>query len=503
MLILELEKILGIATDQTEARMYDQIIFEIGAKGRQGYSLPKMTIRQKPLEKIIPKRFLRGKPAELPEISEPEAVRHFVHLSNKNYHVDKGLYPLGSCTMKYNPKVNEDASRLEGFAALHPQQESEDVQGALQLMYELSGALCEISGMSAVTLQPAAGAHGELTGMMIVRAYHEKRGNPRKKVLLPDSSHGTNPASSVISGYQAVQIKSNREGLVDLEALKSNLGDDVAALMLTNPNTLGLFESQITEVKKLLDEAGALLYMDGANLNALLGIIRPGDLGVDVMHFNLHKTFSTPHGGGGPGSGPVGVSKRLMPFLPVPQIEKRGETYSFNSRYPDSIGRVQAFYGNFGVMVKAYTYIRLLGSAGLKQVSRNAIINANYLLEKVKSAYEFPYSRRPMHEFVLSGDRQKKNGVKTLDIAKRLLDLGFHAPTVYFPLIVHEALMIEPTETESKQTLDAFADALLRIAGEAGETPEIVQKAPVTTPVGRLDEALAARQLQVKWVPES
>ena len=322
-------------------------------------------------------------------------------------------------------------------------------------------------------------------------------------ILLPDSSHGTNPASSVISGYQAVQIKSNREGLVDLEALKSNLGDDVAALMLTNPNTLGLFESQITEVKKILDEAGALLYMDGANLNALLGIIRPGDLGVDVMHFNLHKTFSTPHGGGGPGSGPVGVSKRLMPFLPVPQIEKKGETYSFNSRYPDSIGSVQAFYGNFGVMVKAYTYIRLLGPAGLKQVSRNAIINANYLLEKVKSAYEFPYSRRPMHEFVLSGDRQKKNGVKTLDIAKRLLDLGFHAPTVYFPLIVHEALMIEPTETESKQTLDAFADALLRIAGEAGETPEIVQKAPVTTPVGRLDEALAARQLQVKWVPES
>ncbi len=483
--------------------MYDKIIFELSENGRRGYTLPKLTIPQKPIEDLLPSKFLRKEPPVLPEVSEPEVVRHFIQLSSKNYHLDKGIYPLGSCTMKYNPKVNENTAHLEGFAAIHPHQEGEDVQGALQLMYELSEALCEISGMKAVTLQPAAGAHGELTGMMMVHAYHEKQGNPRKKVLLPDSAHGTNPASSVISGYQSVQIKSNSNGLVDLDLLKQELDEDVAALMITNPNTLGLFESHIREIKKLLDEVGALLYMDGANLNALLGIVRPGDLGVDVMHFNLHKTFSTPHGGGGPGSGPVGVSERLVPFLPVPRIEKRGEKFNLSSDYPDSIGKVQAFYGNFSVMVKAFTYIRMLGSEGLKRVSRNAILNANYLLEKVKSAFELPYSRRPMHEFVLSGDRQKKNGIKTLDIAKRLLDLGFHAPTIYFPLIVHEALMVEPTETESMQTLDAFAEALLQIAREAEENPDILKNAPVTTPVSRLNEALAARQLQVKWTPES
>jgi len=482
--------------------MYDKIIFELSENGRRGYTLPQLTFPEKPIEDILPDKFLRKEPPILPEVSESEVMRHFIQLSNKNYHLDKGLYPLGSCTMKYNPKVNENTSRLEGFEAIHPHQEDEDVQGALQLMYELSGALCEISGMKAVTLQPAAGAHGELTGMMMVHAYHEKQGRPRKKVLLPDSAHGTNPASSVISGYQAVQIKSNSDGLIDLNRLKENLDEDVAALMVTNPNTLGLFESHMGEIKELLNEVGALLYMDGANLNALLGIVRPGDLGVDVMHFNLHKTFSTPHGGGGPGSGPVGVSERLVPFLPVPRIEKRGDEFHLNSDYPDSIGKVQAFYGNFSVMVKAFTYIRMLGSKGLKRVSRNAILNANYLLEKVKSAYELPYPRRPMHEFVLSGDRQKKNGVKTLDIAKRLLDLGFHAPTVYFPLIVHEALMVEPTETESRQTLNAFAEALLQVAAEAEENQGILKNAPVTTPVVRLNEALAARQLQVKWTPE-
>ncbi len=482
--------------------MYDKVIFELSEDGRRGYTLPKLTFPEKPIEDILPDEFLRKEPPLLPEVSESEVVRHFIQLSNKNYHLDKGFYPLGSCTMKYNPKVNENTAHLEGFEAIHPHQEDKDVQGALQLMYELNEALCEISGMTAVTLQPAAGAHGELTGMMMVHAYHEKQGRARKKVLLPDSAHGTNPASSVISGYQAVQIKSNSDGLIDLNQLKENLDEDVAALMVTNPNTLGLFESQIGEIKELLDEVGALLYMDGANLNALLGIVRPGDLGVDVMHFNLHKTFSTPHGGGGPGSGPVGVSERLVPFLPVPRIEKRGDEFHLNSDFPDSIGKVQAFYGNFSVIVKAFTYIRMLGSEGLKRVSRNAILNANYLLEKVKSAYELPYPRRPMHEFVLSGDRQKKNGVKTLDIAKRLLDLGFHAPTVYFPLIVHEALMVEPTETESRQTLDAFAEALLRIAKEAEENPDSLKNAPVTTPVGRLNEALAARQLQVKWAPE-
>ncbi len=482
--------------------MYDQVIFELSSKGRKGYTLPDLKIPTRPVEALIPNRFLRQSRPNLPEVSEPDVVRHFVHLSGKNYHVDKGFYPLGSCTMKYNPKINENAARLEGFAAVHPLQEARFSQGALQLMYELSNYLCEISGMHAVTLQPAAGAHGEMTGVMMIRAYHEKRGNPRKKILLPDSAHGTNPASSVISGYQAVQIRSNEEGLIDIEQLKANLDEDVAALMLTNPNTLGLFESQIEEIKRLLDNVGALLYMDGANLNALLGIVRPGDIGVDVMHFNLHKTFSTPHGGGGPGSGPVGVSRRLEAFLPVPTIQKKGERYSLNFNRPDSIGKVQAFWGNFAVMVKAYTYIRMLGDKGLKQVSRNALINANYLLSKLQDAYELPYKRRPMHEFVLSGDRQKKLGVKTLDIAKRLLDLGFHAPTVYFPLIVHEALMIEPTETESRQVLDAFAEAMLQIAEEVQENPELVKEAPVTTPVRRLNEALAARQLQVKWTPE-
>ncbi len=482
--------------------MYDQVIFELSSKGRKGYTLPDLKIPTRPVEALIPNRFLRQSRPNLPEVSEPDVVRHFVHLSGKNYHVDKGFYPLGSCTMKYNPKINENTARLEGFAAVHPLQEARFSQGALQLMYELSNYLCEISGMHAVTLQPAAGAHGEMTGVMMIRAYHEKRGNPRKKILLPDSAHGTNPASSVISGYQAVQIRSNEEGLIDIEQLKANLDEDVAALMLTNPNTLGLFESQIEEIKRLLDNVGALLYMDGANLNALLGIVRPGDIGVDVMHFNLHKTFSTPHGGGGPGSGPVGVSRRLEAFLPVPTIQKKGERYSLNFNRPDSIGKVQAFWGNFAVMVKAYTYIRMLGDKGLKQVSRNALINANYLLSKLQDAYELPYKRRPMHEFVLSGDRQKKLGVKTLDIAKRLLDLGFHAPTVYFPLIVHEALMIEPTETESRQVLDAFAEAMLQIAEEVRENPELVKEAPVTTPVRRLNEALAARQLQVKWTPE-
>ncbi len=482
--------------------MYDRPIFELSSTGRKGYTLPALGFSPRPVDSLIPNRFLRETPALLPEVSEPDVVRHFVHLSEKNYHVDKGFYPLGSCTMKYNPKINENTARLEGFSALHPLQEDEGVQGALQLMADLSEQLCEVSGMHAVTLQPAAGAHGEMTGVMMIRAYYEKQGNPRKKILLPDSAHGTNPASSVISGYQAVQIRSNEEGLIDIDMLRANLDEDVAALMLTNPNTLGLFESQIQEIKRLLDDVGALLYMDGANLNALLGIVRPGDIGVDVMHFNLHKTFSTPHGGGGPGSGPVGVSKRLEPFLPVPVVGKKNGHYFLDFNRPDSIGKIQAFWGNFSVMVKAYTYIRMLGGQGLRAVGKNALINANYLLSRLKDAYELPYKRRPMHEFVLSGDRQKKRGVKTLDIAKRLLDLGFHAPTVYFPLIVHEALMIEPTETESLQVLDAFAEAMLQIAREVEEHPELVKEAPVTTPVRRLNEALAARQLYVKWLPE-
>ena len=481
--------------------MPEKLIFEKSVPGRKAYTLPALDVTKRSLSELIPEKLLRRKAPLLPEVAENDVVRHYVGLSRLNYHVDKGFYPLGSCTMKYNPKVNEVAARLDGLAALHPHQDEEDVQGALELMYRLSRDLCAIVGLEEVSLQPAAGAHGELTGMMLIRAYHEDRGNARKKVLLPDSAHGTNPASATISGYRSVQIRSNGKGLIDLEDLAAHLDEDVAALMLTNPNTLGLFESQIERVKKMLDDVGALLYMDGANLNALLGIVRPGDLGFDVVHINLHKTFSTPHGGGGPGSGPIAVSRRLVDYLPVPRIRKEGEHYVWDWDHPKSIGKISAFFGNFGVMVRAFTYIRILGAPGLKRVSRNAVLNANYLLERLKPFYDWPYPTRPMHEFVLSGDRQKKQGVRTTDIAKRLLDLGFHAPTVYFPLIVHEALMIEPTDTESKETLDAFAEAMIQIAKEAEKEPEKLKRAPVTTPVSRLDEALAARQLRVRWSP--
>lgn len=483
--------------------MPEKLIFEMSAEGRKGYTLPKLDVPERKVNELIPQGFFRTEAPVLPEVSENEVMRHFVALSRMNHHLDKGFYPLGSCTMKYNPKINEAVSRLNGFAGIHPLQDEEDVQGALELMYDLSQDLCEITGLQAATLQPAAGAHGELTGMMLIRAYHENLGNPRKKVLLPDSAHGTNPASAVISGYKPVQIHSNEKGLIDMDDLKANLDEDVAALMLTNPNTLGLFESQIQEIKSLLDGAGALLYMDGANLNALLGIVRPGDFGVDVLHINLHKTFSTPHGGGGPGSGPVAVSQRLSDFLPTPVIKKTDERYTLDFNRPKSIGKVFTFFGNFGVMVRAFTYIRMLGANGLVKVSRNALLNANYLLEKLKPYFDLPYPTRPMHEFVLSGDRQKKLGVKTTDMAKRLLDFGVHAPTIYFPLIVHEALMIEPTDTESKEALDDFADMMIRIANEAETNPELVKNSPVTTPVSRLDEAGAARNLKIRWTPES
>ncbi len=482
--------------------MPEKLIFELSAPGRKGYTLPHLDVDEKPLADLLPENLIRKEEPLLPEVAENDVVRHFVALSGLNYHVDKGFYPLGSCTMKYNPKVNEAAARLDGFSAIHPFQDDEDVQGALEMMYLLSQYLCEITGMADASLQPAAGAHGELTGLMLIRAYHEDRGRPRTKVLLPDSAHGTNPASAVISGYQAVQIRSNQKGLIDLDDLKAHLDEDVAALMLTNPNTLGLFESQIEQVKALLDGVGALLYMDGANLNALLGIVRPGDLGFDVVHINLHKTFSTPHGGGGPGSGPIAVSERLVEYLPVPRIRSSEEGYYLDYSAPKSVGKISTFYGNFGVMVRAFVYIRMLGAAGLKRVSRFAVLNANYLLEKLKPYFDLPYPTRPMHEFVLSGDRQKKFGVRTTDIAKRLLDLGFHAPTIYFPLIVHEAMMIEPTDTESKETLDAFAEAMIRIAGEAETEPEKLKQAPTTTPVGRLDEAKAARELKVRWMPQ-
>lgn len=484
--------------------MSEKLIFELSSPGRSGYSLPPLDVPEKKIEELLPKEKIREKEPLLPEVSEVDVVRHFVRVSIMNHHVDKGFYPLGSCTMKYNPKINETLSRLPGFLYLHPHQSEETCQGALKLMSELGEYLKEIGGMDEITLQPSAGAQGELAGLLMIHAYHKKKGNPRSKIIIPDSAHGTNPASVVTAGYTTVQIKSNEKGLVDLEELKRATDEEVAALMLTNPNTLGLFESQILEISQVIHDAGALLYMDGANLNAMMGIAKPGDMGFDVVHFNLHKTFSTPHGGGGPGSGPVGVKENLAPFLPVPlvakRINKKGvEEYYFDFKRPDSIGRIHSFYGNFGVLVKAYCYIRQNGASGLREVSENAVINANYLKESLKGYYHLPYPDHCQHEVVFSGTNQKTKGLRTLDIAKRLLDFGLHAPTVYFPLIVPEALMIEPTETESKESLDEFIQAMIQIAEEAEENPEIVKSAPHNTPVTRLDEGKAARDLDVRW----
>jgi glycine dehydrogenase subunit 2 len=477
--------------------MAEKLIFELSHKGRKGYTLSKLDVPSSFLDQDIPQMYRRTAPLDLPEVSENEVVRHFVRLSTMNYHIDKGFYPLGSCTMKYNPKVNEKTSALPGNSDIHPMEPEQAVQGALELMYNLSELLREIAGMSAVSLQPAAGAQGELTGIMLIRKYHELNGRARSKILVPDSAHGTNPASVAISGYKAVSIKSNQNGTVDLEDLKQHLDDDVAGMMLTNPNTLGIFETDIAKISKMVHEVGGLMYMDGANLNAIVGLVRPGDMGFDVVHINLHKTFSTPHGGGGPGSGPVAVNDKLSDFLPVPVIEKRGETFSFNSNKPNSIGKIHSFFGNFGMHVRAYTYILSHGPDGLRNNSMNAVINANYLLSKLRNSFVLPFGARPMHEFVLSADNQKDRGTKTLDIAKRLLDYGYHAPTIYFPLIVHEALMIEPTETETKETLDAFAEALLKIDEETRSSPEILHSAPMTTPVRRLDDAYAARNVNV------
>ncbi len=475
----------------------EKLIFEYSEKGRRGYTLPELDVPEEEIKELIPERFLRKEPPRLPEVSEPDVVRHFTRLSILNHHVDKGFYPLGSCTMKYNPKVNETLAKLPGFTDIHPLQPEETIQGALRLMYELSQYLAEISGFDTVSLQPAAGAHSELTGMLIVRKYHKTKGNPRSKILIPDSAHGTNPATSVLSGYNTVEIKSTKDGLVDIKALEKEVDEEVACLMLTNPNTLGLFETHIKEIAEILHKKGALLYLDGANLNALLGITKPAESGVDIIHFNLHKTFSTPHGGGGPGGGGIGVKKSLEPFLPVPLIIKDGDRYKLDYDRPLSIGKVSGFYGNFLVMVKAYVYIRMLGAEGLREVAEKAILNANYIRACLRDTYSLPYPRICMHECVLSGSNLKRYGVRTLDVAKRLLDYGFHAPTIYFPLIVPEALMIEPTETESKQTLDEFISAMQRIAKEAEENPEVLKEAPHNTPVRRLDEAKAARELNV------
>jgi len=484
--------------------MSQKLIFELSSKGRSGCDLPETDLPAKKIDQLITEKSLRRSDLRLPEVSQVDVVRHFISLSILNHHVDKSFYPLGSCTMKYNPKINEDLARLSGFSSIHPYQPEETVQGTLQLMYELGEYLKEIGGMNGITLQPAAGAQGELTGLLITRAYHTKNGNPRSKIIIPDSAHGTNPASVTITGYQVIQVKSNDKGLVDLEELKKVLDEEVACFMLTTPNTLGLFESQIEEIAKAVHEVGAILYMDGANLNALLGIVRPGDMGFDIVHFNLHKTFSTPHGGGGPGAGPLGVKKSLEPFLPVPVIdknvdEKGEETYSLNYKRPDSIGKLQGFYGNFGIMVRAYAFIRACGPDGLKKISENSVINANYIMESLKDLYSLPYPGPCMHEFVLSGSNQKSKGVRTADMAKRILDYGLHAPTVYFPLIVSEALMIEPTESESRESCDQFIEVMKKIAQEVEENPELVKGAPYNTPVSRLDEVKATKDLNVRW----
>ncbi len=460
-----------------------KLIFEKSIKGRKGVSLPKLD---------VPEREMPQKEVRLPELSELDVIRHFTELSRRNFGVDNGFYPLGSCTMKYNPKINEQLP--EGFSDLHPY--SPFSQGALELMYDLGEELKGITGMDAVTLQPSAGAHGELTGLMMIKKHF---GGTRNIILTPDSSHGTNPASSSMCGLKTVTIKSNSKGQIDMKDLKEHLNDDVAAIMLTIPNTLGIFEEKILEITRMVHEHGSIVYMDGANMNALLGILKPADMGIDVMHLNLHKTFSTPHGGGGPGSGPVAVKKFLEDYLPNPRIEKNKGRYVFG-RYSKSIGKVKAFYGNFSVLVKAYAYIKALGAEGLREVAENAVLNANYMKERLKRFYKLPYKGLCKHEFVIS-DEGMPNEISTNDIAKRLLDFGFHPPTVYFPLIVHGAMMIEPTETEGKEMLDSFIEAMIKIKDEANSDPDIVKTAPHTTVVKRLDAVKAAREPELRFKP--
>ncbi|NOZ00702.1 MAG: glycine dehydrogenase subunit 2 [Deltaproteobacteria bacterium] len=474
-------------------------IFERGSPGRSAMDVPDSGGSAPD----IPDALLRKASPELPSVSESEVVRHFTRLSRMNYGIDVGLYPLGSCTMKYNPRVNEDIAAMPGFAAVHPYFPAALAQGALRVMWELAGALAEISGMEAVTLAPAAGAHGELTGMRIIRRAMEARGDPRKKVLVPDTAHGTNPASCVLSRFKAVEIKSSEEGILDPAEVARVMDDDVAAIMITNPNTLGLFEQDLPEVARIVHEKGGLVYGDGANLNAVMGRTRPASLGIDVMQFNLHKTFSTPHGGGGPGSGPVGVVRELEPYLPIPRVMRLEDgSFALQEDFPESIGRVRSFAGQFGVIVKALAYVRALGAAGIRDATEMAVLNANYLRARLKDRFHLPYERPCMHEVVFSDRIQSAGGVRTMDIAKALMDHGFHPPTVYFPLIVHGAIMIEPTETEDRATLDEFVDAMISIADEAERTPDSLHDAPHLTAISRPDEVQAARKPVLTWKPK-
>jgi len=480
----------------------EPLLFELGSQARPSPRLPAAGVTLRPIDQLVPAGLRRSSPVPIPSLSEPEVARHFGRLGRLNFNLHQGLYPLGSCTMKYNPAVNEALARLDDFADLHPYHPPARAQGALRLMWELERALLALTAMDRMSLQPAAGAHGEWTGLRLIQAYHRSRGETRDEVLVPDSAHGTNPASATLSRLTTVVLKSGANGLVHLDDLKSKLSPKVAAIMLTNPNTLGLFEKDILEITRLAHEQGVQMYFDGANLNALVGIARPGDMGFDVVHLNLHKTFSTPHGGGGPGAGPVGVKSHLVPFLPVPTVERTDEAFRFDYDRPHSIGKVRSFYGNFGMLLRAYAYIRVYGNT-ISQVAENAVLNSSYLRHHLRRFFDDAFTGPSMHEFVLTAKKAKAQGVSAKDIAKRLIDLGVHPPTVYFPLIVPEALMIEPTETESKATLDAFVEAVGQIVDEIANNPQLVKTAPHQAPVGRLDEVRAARQLDLRWRPKT
>jgi glycine dehydrogenase subunit 2 len=475
-----------------------KLLFESGSSGRSAFD---WSAEGGQVEGGIPPELRRDDIPGFPELGELEVLRHFTVLSQRNFAIESQFYPLGSCTMKYNPKINEWVARLPGFAQIHPLASAELLQGALALLYHLEEMLVEISGMKYVSLQPSAGAQGELTGLMLIRAYLSEQGAPRKKIIVPDTAHGTNPASSTLCGYDVIQITSSARGVIDASAIEKVMDEDVAAVMITNPNTLGLFETEIEAIAKVVHGKGGLVYLDGANLNALMGIAKPGHMGVDVLHMNLHKTFSTPHGGGGPGAGPVAVQALLRDYLPAPRIVKSGDKFQLQDDCPKSIGRVRSFFGNFGILVRAYTYILSLGGVGLEEASRMALLNANYIRKKLEKSYQIAYDEPCMHECIFTDRVQHRNGVTTLDIAKRLLDYGYHPPTIYFPLVIAGALMIEPTETETPETLDGFIDAMLEIAREAKEDPELVKNAPYSTPVRRLDEARAARKPVLRWEP--